>query len=87
MFWLIVFQCSCFVLQDGGRYTDLFVYSLKYFGILCIGLHRFRDTKDSPMSASCKRFVITNPPDDFKLLSTDMVSILYADLICSGVIA
>jgi len=58
---------------DGGRYTELFVHALKYFGILCIGLHRFNDTKDSPMSASGKRYVITNPPDDFQLLSTDMV--------------
>ncbi|XP_067937566.1 calcium-activated potassium channel slowpoke-like isoform X2 [Watersipora subatra] len=57
---------------DGGRYMDLFVYALKYFGILCIGLHRFRDTKDNTTAASCKRYVITNPSADFTLLPTDM---------------
>jgi hypothetical protein len=34
---------------------------------------RFRDTSSS-CDASSKRYVITNPPDDFSLLPTDQVS-------------
>jgi hypothetical protein len=41
--------------------------------MLCIGLYRFRDTSSS-CDASSKRYVITNPPDDFSLLPTDQVS-------------
>ena len=33
---------------------------------------RFRDTSSS-FDASSKRYVITNPPDDFMLLTTDQV--------------
>lgn len=76
--------CSCRVgqisLYDGplaqfgeaGKYGDLFVAALKSYGMLCIGLYRFRDTSSS-CDASSKRYVITNPPDDFSLLPTDQV--------------
>ncbi|KAL4711704.1 hypothetical protein ACJJTC_003471, partial [Scirpophaga incertulas] len=40
-----------------------------------IGLYRFRDTSSS-CDASSKRYVITNPPDDFCLLPTDQVFVL-----------
>lgn len=43
--------------------------------MLCIGLYRFRDTSSS-CDASSKRYVITNPPDDFQLNPTDQVSYL-----------
>ncbi|RLU26450.1 hypothetical protein DMN91_000245 [Ooceraea biroi] len=55
---------------EGGKYGDLFVAALKSYGMLCIGLYRFRDTSSS-CDASSKRYVITNPPDDFTLLPTD----------------
>ena len=58
---------------QNGKYGDLFVYALRNFGILCIGLYRFRDTSESAKSPSSKRYVITNPPEDFKLLPTDHV--------------
>nr|XP_033325243.1 calcium-activated potassium channel slowpoke isoform X33 [Megalopta genalis] len=60
---------------EGGKYGDLFVAALKSYGMLCIGLYRyrFRDTSSS-CDASSKRYVITNPPDDFTLLPTDQVS-------------
>lgn len=58
---------------ETGKYGDLFVSALKQFGMLCIGLYRFRDTSSS-CDASSKRYVITNPPDDFQLLPTDQVS-------------
>lgn len=57
-----------------GKYGDLFVAALKSYGMLCIGLYRFRDTSSS-CDASSKRYVITNPPDDFSLLPTDQVSL------------
>ncbi|PVD37919.1 hypothetical protein C0Q70_00521 [Pomacea canaliculata] len=56
---------------ENGKYGDLFVYALRNFGILCIGLYRFRDTNESAKSPSSKRYVITNPPADFQLLPTD----------------
>lgn len=57
---------------ETGKYGDLFVAALKSYGMLCIGLYRFRDTSSS-CDASSKRYVITNPPDDFSLLPTDQV--------------
>ena len=35
-------------------------------------IYRFRDTSSS-VDASSKRYVVTNPPDDFTLLPTDQV--------------
>lgn len=60
---------------EGGNYGDLFVSALRSYGMLCIGLCRFRDTSSS-CEASSKRYVITNPPADFTLLPTDMVFVL-----------
>ncbi|XP_066946433.1 calcium-activated potassium channel slowpoke isoform X19 [Macrobrachium rosenbergii] len=60
---------------EGGKYGDLFCAALRNYGMLCIGLYRFRDTSSS-CDASSKRYVITNPPDDFTLLPTDQVFIL-----------
>jgi hypothetical protein len=64
------------MLQEGGKYGDLFGYALRNFGVLCIGLYRFRDTTATPQKPSSKRYVITNPPDDFLLLPTDKVTSL-----------
>ncbi|KAF9408662.1 hypothetical protein HW555_011726 [Spodoptera exigua] len=58
---------------EAGKYGDLFVAALSTYGMLCIGLYRFRDTSSS-CDASSKRYVITNPPDDFSLLPTDQVT-------------
>ncbi|XP_059097030.1 calcium-activated potassium channel slowpoke-like [Tigriopus californicus] len=58
-----------------GRYLDLFVAALRNYGMLCIGLYRFRDTSSS-FDASSKRYVITNPPGEFALLPTDQVYVL-----------
>ncbi|ELU08381.1 hypothetical protein CAPTEDRAFT_138076 [Capitella teleta] len=59
---------------ESGKYGDLFAYALRTFGILCIGLYRFRDTNPTgPEKPSSKRYVITNPPDTFPLLPTDKV--------------
>jgi len=57
------------------KYGDLFAHLLKAYGILSIGLYRFRDTATSVEQNPCaKRYVITNPPADFKILSSDKVS-------------
>lgn len=57
----------------GGVYGDLFVEALRVYGILCIGIYRYRDVV-SEEGASNKRYVITNPPIEMQLLPTDMVS-------------
>merc|ERR1719189_1170865 len=62
-------------LGESGTYAELFVACLKNFGVLCIGLYRFRDNTAS-FNASSKRYVITNPPGTFKLLPTDQVFVL-----------
>ncbi|XP_064622887.1 calcium-activated potassium channel slo-1-like isoform X8 [Lineus longissimus] len=66
------YGCTCRS-REGGKYGELFQAALKNYGILCIGLYRFRDTNSSVRSPSSKRYVITNPPDDFALLPTDQV--------------
>jgi len=59
----------------GAKYHDLFVAALRQYGMLCIGLYRFRDNSAGP-DAPGKRYVITNPPNDFNLLPTDQVFVL-----------
>jgi len=68
---------SCLRIQEGMKYGDLFAHMLKLYGILCIGLYRFRDiTATSVEQNPCaKRYVITNPPADFRLLAPDKVSV------------
>lgn len=66
-----------FSLQEGGKYGDLYVKALKNYGMLCIGLYRYRDTSSS-FEASTKRYVITNPPIDFPLIPSDKVRTRYA---------
>lgn len=58
---------------ENGKYGDLFVYALRTYGILCIGVYRFRDTSEGAKSPSSKRYVITNPAEDFRLMHTDQV--------------
>ena len=59
----------------GLSYGELFAYALRSYGILLIGLYRFRDALTSVTQdpASGKRYVITNPPDDFPILTSDKV--------------
>lgn len=58
---------------NGGKYGDLFVEALRSYGMLCIGLYRYRDIENGE-SASNKRYVITNPPIDLTLFNSDLVS-------------
>ncbi len=69
---------------EGGKYGDLFLAALRSYGMLCIGIYRFRDTT-GPNEASSKRYVITNPPNELILIPSDMVCIdsyLAIDMIC-----
>lgn len=54
------------------RYQSLFTLPIQ-FNFNSIAVNRFRDTSSS-VDASSKRYVVTNPPDDFTLLPTDQVS-------------
>jgi len=64
--------CACG--QDGRLYSELFAFALKTYGILCFGLCRFRDSTSTVTdNPSAKRYVITNPPDDFVLMTSDKV--------------
>jgi potassium large conductance calcium-activated channel subfamily M alpha protein 1 len=56
-----------------STYGDMFSIALKKYGQLCIGLYRLHD-QASPESN--KRYVITNPPAELRLLSSDNVYVL-----------
>uniref|UniRef100_A0AAF5I3Q8 BK channel n=1 Tax=Strongyloides stercoralis TaxID=6248 RepID=A0AAF5I3Q8_STRER len=56
-----------------STYGQMFSLALKRYGQLCIGLYRLHD-QASPDSN--KRYVITNPPAELRLLSSDNVYVL-----------
>ncbi|VDP44499.1 unnamed protein product [Soboliphyme baturini] len=60
-------------IKVGSTYGQMLSVALKNHGMLCIGLYRLHDLV-SPDST--KRYVITNPPADLKLLTTDKVYVL-----------
>ncbi|ESO01730.1 hypothetical protein HELRODRAFT_112655 [Helobdella robusta] len=62
------------VLGENATYGMLFSYALRKYGILCFGLYRYMDPLNSAdTNPSAKRFVITNPPENFQLILTDKV--------------
>ncbi|KAI6190462.1 Calcium-activated potassium channel subunit alpha-1 [Aphelenchoides bicaudatus] len=60
-------------ITTGSTYGEMFSTALKKHGQLCIGLYRLHD-QASPESN--KRYVITNPPAELRLLSSDNVYVL-----------
>ncbi|RWS12446.1 calcium-activated potassium channel slowpoke-like isoform X10 [Dinothrombium tinctorium] len=62
-------------LAEKGKYGDLFVKALSEYGMLCLGIYRYRDFSGLN-EASSNRFVITNPPYDFPILPSDMIFVL-----------
>lgn len=54
----------------------MFVEALRQFGMLCIGIYRVKDPTGTEPTASSRRYVITNPPGDFTLMMSDLVSIM-----------
>uniref|UniRef100_A0A914EDG5 BK channel n=1 Tax=Acrobeloides nanus TaxID=290746 RepID=A0A914EDG5_9BILA len=60
-------------ITTGSTYGEMFSIALKRYGQLCIGLYRLHD-QASPESN--KRYVITNPPAELRLLNSDSVYVL-----------
>ncbi|XP_029793449.1 potassium channel subfamily U member 1 [Suricata suricatta] len=58
-------------IQPRKTFGQVFCGSLDTFGILCLGLYRMIDEEEN--NPEQKRFVITRPPNEFKLLSSDLV--------------
>ena len=57
---------------QNGPYGNMVIGALRQCGILCIGLYRYIDIKQT--TAIKHRFVITNPPSDTFLYPTDQVN-------------
>uniref|UniRef100_A0A1I8AXV6 BK_channel_a domain-containing protein n=1 Tax=Meloidogyne hapla TaxID=6305 RepID=A0A1I8AXV6_MELHA len=57
----------------GSTYGEMFSIALKKHGQLCIGLYRLHDQASLD---SNKRYVITNPPAELRLLISDSVYVL-----------
>lgn len=51
----------------------MFSVALKKYGQLCIGIYRLHDQQSME---SNKRYVITNPPSELRLLNSDSVYVL-----------
>ncbi|KAK0398293.1 hypothetical protein QR680_002517 [Steinernema hermaphroditum] len=60
-------------ITTGSSYGQMFSRALKKHGQLCIGLYRLHDQTSSE---SNKRYVITNPPSELRVLSSDYVFVL-----------
>nr|ACC68842.1 calcium-activated potassium channel [Ascaris suum] len=60
-------------LQTGTSYGQMFSTALKRHGQLCIGLYRLHD---QAAVDSNKRYVITNPPAELRVLLSDYVYVL-----------
>nr|XP_039272746.1 calcium-activated potassium channel subunit alpha-1-like [Styela clava] len=71
-------------LGNGGNYGDLFVRALQKYNLLCFGIYRFRDVNNPVASLTSKRYVITSPPDDFKLVPSDLIFCLMQFDYCGG---
>ncbi|KRZ24570.1 Calcium-activated potassium channel slo-1, partial [Trichinella pseudospiralis] len=59
--------------QDNYTYGRLFIKVLRERRMLCIGLYRLQEP---PPATSGKRFVITSPPENMKLMITDRIFVL-----------
>ncbi|XP_047144553.1 calcium-activated potassium channel subunit alpha-1 isoform X2 [Hydra vulgaris] len=58
-----------------GMFGDLFLYALRTYNMICLGLFRLRDTQRLRTKSS-KRYVITFPEFNFMLAPTDHVFVL-----------
>jgi len=60
-----------------GLFGDLFLYALRTYNMICLGLYRFRDSQKATLGKpSTKRYVITFPPFNFVLSPNDLVFVL-----------
>ncbi|VDO55817.1 unnamed protein product [Haemonchus placei] len=72
--WVLPFTLtplSTSAFQHNSTYGQMFTTSLKKYGQLCIGLYRLHDQDNAE---SVKRYVITNPPAELRIRSSDYVS-------------
>ncbi|XP_021569354.1 potassium channel subfamily U member 1-like [Carlito syrichta] len=60
-------------IQPRDTFGQLFCGSLNILGILCVGLYRLIDEEELESNPEHRRFVITRPANEFKLLSSDLV--------------
>lgn len=60
-------------ISTGSTYGEMFSIALKKYAQLCIGLYRLHDQASLE---SNKRYVITNPPAELRLLMSDRVYVL-----------
>ena len=60
-------------ITTGSTYGEMFSVALKKYGQLCIGIYRLHE-QTTPESN--KRYVITNPPSELRLLNSDCVYVL-----------
>jgi hypothetical protein len=62
----------CILLQHQDNYGQLLTQALHTYGILCLGVFRLIDPSEKNVRRR-RRFVITNPAGNFKLLLSDLV--------------
>ncbi|KRZ24572.1 Calcium-activated potassium channel slo-1, partial [Trichinella pseudospiralis] len=60
-------------INDDGPFAGLNIQVLRERRMLCIGLYRLQEP---PPATSGKRFVITSPPENMKLMITDRIFVL-----------
>lgn len=66
-----------YLFQECGLFGDLFLYALRTYNMICLGLYRFRDAQRASSGIpSTKRYVINFPPFNFVLAPTDLVFVL-----------
>ena len=81
------FNCHV-VLQHEMQYGRLVRKCLRAYGILCLGVYRLLEEVDNnevegQRTLTQKRYVITHPPSDFRLIDTDKVLFTYLLLSCN----
>ncbi|XP_063603483.1 calcium-activated potassium channel slowpoke-like isoform X2 [Penaeus indicus] len=69
---LVPLDAKCETINNGGTYGELFCLAL-HNNMLCLGLYRelVESSEEPPL-----RYVITNPEDNFKVYSTDLMFVL-----------
>jgi len=70
--------------SNNGIYGKLFEEALLKYNLLCFGIYRFRDVDDPVVNPTSKRYVISSPPHQFKLVSSDLIFCLMQFDYCAG---
>jgi len=70
--------------SNDGTYGKLFEEALTLYNLLCFGIYRFRDVDEPGANPTSKRYVISSPPHNFKLISSDLIFCLMQFDYCAG---